>query len=384
MWIHIFKPGTHTGTGTRRNPLTGEVEQVPVTATYTEADMARMEHLYNEQPAASAHRAPVVLGHPLNDHPARAWVTRLQARADGLWADLRNPDPAFVEDVNAGRYREKSAKFYENGLLRHVAFLGAVPPAVKGLWPTETILPEAFTEAEGLDPEACTEFATPLPLPPTSSLTNAETKNMEELLKGIADAIAKMQASVDLLVGDKAPASGGPPTPQPPAPAFKAPSPYDPPQQPPAFPPYPQPQYAEAVEAERLKAENAALLARVEGLETTVRDREFAEFVASPAVLARITPAMAERTLEELRARAASASGEVEYSEQTSTGETVTRTGSSVDAFKAYILSLPPQVAFGETATRGRVSQAITTGAQAEIDLGLEVARSLNPNRANK
>ena len=39
----------------------------------------------------------------------------------------------FAEMVQAGRFPKRSAAFYPDGRLRHVGFLGAMPPAVKGL-----------------------------------------------------------------------------------------------------------------------------------------------------------------------------------------------------------------------------------------------------------
>ena len=64
--------------------------------------------------------------------------------ADGvLLADPAQVDPAFAELVNDGKFKKVSACFYEADApanpkpgslyLRHVGFLGAQPPAIKGL-----------------------------------------------------------------------------------------------------------------------------------------------------------------------------------------------------------------------------------------------------------
>lgn len=89
------------------------------------------------------HEAPLCVGHPKDNLPAYGWVRGLEF-ADGELAALPDQvDPAFAEMVNAGRFKKRSASFYlpdsptnpkpGSLYLRHVAFLGAQPPAVKGL-----------------------------------------------------------------------------------------------------------------------------------------------------------------------------------------------------------------------------------------------------------
>lgn len=91
------------------------------------------------------HEAPVVIGHPANDKPAYGWIGDL-AFAEGnatLSASVTRVDPQFAELVNDGRYGKISAAFYhpnsphnptpDQYYLRHVGFLGAQPPVVKGM-----------------------------------------------------------------------------------------------------------------------------------------------------------------------------------------------------------------------------------------------------------
>lgn len=132
--IQIFKPGTHT-------TMSGAV------LNFTEADMAACAAAYDP----AKHEAPIVIGHPKHDDPAYGWVHSL-AFADGLEAEPHQVDPAFAEMQAAGRFKKVSASFYtpdspQNPVpgvyyLRHVGFLGAQPPAVKGLRSPE------FAEAE--------------------------------------------------------------------------------------------------------------------------------------------------------------------------------------------------------------------------------------------
>ena len=95
----------------------------------------------------SLHEAPIVVGHPKHDDPAYGWVFGLTARGERLDAMPKDLDPEFCEAVDAGRYRKVSASLYPpespsnptpgSWYLRHVGFLGAQPPAVKGLRPVE-------------------------------------------------------------------------------------------------------------------------------------------------------------------------------------------------------------------------------------------------------
>lgn len=83
------------------------------------------------------HQPPLVVGHPKDNEPAYGWVKNLHSMSvDGvksLFAKFEEVVPEFEELVAAGRYKKRSASFYPDGRLRHVGFLGAVPPAVKGL-----------------------------------------------------------------------------------------------------------------------------------------------------------------------------------------------------------------------------------------------------------
>jgi hypothetical protein len=86
---------------------------------------------------ASEHEPPVVVGHPKDDAPAYAWVAGLKdAVRDGrkvMLAKFRQVAEPFADMVSQGRFKKRSAAFYPDGRLRHVGFLGAAPPAVKGL-----------------------------------------------------------------------------------------------------------------------------------------------------------------------------------------------------------------------------------------------------------
>lgn len=128
--LHIFKPGTHTAMcGTSFN--------------FTESDLTATVAAYNP----SLHEAPMVIGHPQHGAPAAGWVKSLSATAQGLIAEPQQVDATFAEQVAKGSYKKISASFYHPDAannpvpgvyyLRHVGFLGAQPPSVKGLRPIE-------------------------------------------------------------------------------------------------------------------------------------------------------------------------------------------------------------------------------------------------------
>lgn len=126
------------------------------------------------------HEAPAVVGHPQHNHPAYGWVKRLELDGDVLKAEFDQIDPEFAEMVEAGRFKKVSASFYlanspnnpkQGSLyLRHVGFLGAMPPAVKGL------RNPAFAESE----EGVVDFCEPVDTEPQTSTPNGELSMTQE------------------------------------------------------------------------------------------------------------------------------------------------------------------------------------------------------------
>ena len=111
--------------------------------TFSGADLAAIAAGYD--PAVS--EAPIVIGHPAHDAPAYGWIKSLKADGDGLYATPHQVAPQFADDVAEGRYKKISVALYGPDhpnnpnpgawSLRHVGFLGAQPPAVKGLQPVQ-------------------------------------------------------------------------------------------------------------------------------------------------------------------------------------------------------------------------------------------------------
>lgn len=140
--LQIFKAGKHTA-------MSG------VALAFSDADIAATVAAYDP----SKHEAPLVIGHPKTDDPAFGWVKSLQFSDGVLQAEPDQVDAAFAELVNDGKFKKISASFYTPDApnnpvpgvyyLRHVGFLGAQAPAVKGLKAA------SFADAE----EGVVEFA---------------------------------------------------------------------------------------------------------------------------------------------------------------------------------------------------------------------------------
>lgn len=126
MPFPIFKPGCFAASSGDR-------------LCFSDADLQDTARAYRPQ----LRPAPLVLGHPADDRPVQGWVSGLRYRDGQLVAEPEQLAPAFVDLVKRGRYKKVSAAFHtpyapENPVpgsfyLKHVGFLGAAAPAVRGL-----------------------------------------------------------------------------------------------------------------------------------------------------------------------------------------------------------------------------------------------------------
>lgn len=124
--IHILKPGRFAGLRGGRHAF-GPAELAAAAAAY-DPDVCE---------------APIVVGHPKVADPAYGWIERLELAGDKLCAVPRQVPVEFAAAVEAGHWKKVSASFWPPDhpanprpgayYLRHVGFLGATPPAIKGL-----------------------------------------------------------------------------------------------------------------------------------------------------------------------------------------------------------------------------------------------------------
>jgi cation transport regulator ChaB len=118
--VEIMRTGTHTASSGSQ-------------VTFTAEDLERIAAGYRPE----YHEAPVVIGHPADNQPAYGWVKGLKRVGERLLASL-DLVPAFADAVRQGLFKKRSASIYsdldgQGPYLRHIGFLGAMPPAVKAL-----------------------------------------------------------------------------------------------------------------------------------------------------------------------------------------------------------------------------------------------------------
>lgn len=316
-WMEVFKTGKH------RDSAGNERE-------WTESDLDRIAS-YDPK----LHESPVVVGHPKTNSPAYGWVSSLKREGEKLLAKVDKLAPAFVDAVAEGRYKKRSISLYPDGTLRHIGFLGGMPPAVKGLADV------AFSEDEGA---VTYEFAEDRKF----SLLGGMMRRLRDFIlvqfgKDAADDVVsgwEIQSISD-------PEPEGPEEIQP-ATAFGEADKED---------DMSAEKLAElesqvarlnealASKDEQIKAHEAALKVR----EEEKRMSAFAEFCAPLATAGKLTPALRDRATCIMKALREDA--DVDFAE----GETTVKK-STAALFREMLAELPAQVAFGEVATKDRAA----------------------------
>ncbi|MBM96502.1 MAG: peptidase [Oceanospirillaceae bacterium] len=187
--IHLFVPGQHTS-------MAGDNLQ------FGEADLQASAAAYDP----TKHEAPLVIGHPKHNAPAYGWVQSVQFADDGLTAIPHQINPDFAELHESGAFKKVSASFYHPDAksnpvpgvfyLRHVGFLGAQAPAIKGLRNPE------FSEGETTEDFITVEFSEPeQPPEEDNTVTPEEAAALEAKNKQLA---ADLAARDKLLADERA------------------------------------------------------------------------------------------------------------------------------------------------------------------------------------
>ncbi|GAB6035871.1 hypothetical protein JCM15519_04300 [Fundidesulfovibrio butyratiphilus] len=300
--VEVFRAGDHVDSAGRRH-------------TFSEADLDKIAAY---DPAG--HEAPLVIGHPESNAPAYGWVARVYREGGSLKADFKDVAPEFADLVKVGRFKKRSISLYPDGSLRHVGFLGAVPPALKGLKDVQFNEGEASTFEFGedaSDPEksVLTRFAEAflgMLAPGRGDKQAGSPAFKEEPMKGDKDETAVQVAALTAKMAE----------------------------------------FSEALTAKDkqiadLKAANQALANRVDATVATGRRAEIAVFCEGLADRGRLTEY--QRGLVVSFMEKLDGAGDMDFAEG---DKTVKRPAS--DVFKAFLESLPVQVEFGEFATHGR------------------------------
>ncbi|MBQ7569137.1 hypothetical protein IJT17_10105 [bacterium] len=172
-WFDVFRCGTHTDhSGTQR--------------TISAADIDRAIAAY--EPGS----APLVVGHPKLNAPAYGWVESFRRLGDLVQARAVQVAPEFADAVRAGRWKKRSIAFGPDMHFRHVGFLGAAAPAVKGLRDIEFADEEAFMEIETVtdgQPEAVPVPAQPEAVPDSPK----EKQDSGDLISALQSELADLK-----------------------------------------------------------------------------------------------------------------------------------------------------------------------------------------------
>jgi hypothetical protein len=115
MLVEIFQSGKHTSADGSEHE-------------YNESDLDSIVSKYDPD----VHEAPAVYGHPKTDAPAGGWVKKLFREGKKLFAEI-DFIAEFAESIKRGLFKKRSIALNPDGSLKHVGFLGGVPPAVKGM-----------------------------------------------------------------------------------------------------------------------------------------------------------------------------------------------------------------------------------------------------------
>jgi hypothetical protein len=322
-WVEILKTGTFQDSAGNPHTFTGP-DLDAIAAAY---DPAR-------------HEAPVTIGHPKDNAPAYGWVKALKRVGETLVAEFKDLVPEFVAMVNQGLFKKRSVSLFPDRSLRHVGFLGAAPPAVKGLADCafadpdsvtlETDVEAAFSEEP---PAAAAEVThrdfSDYRIPVVGRVLTSLREWMIEKF-GVEDA-DKIVSNYDLdelkqwIPESPAPSAA-------PVSSMAAPA------------------VAEIPADAALTAQNRKLQADLDKERTDRRRAEAASFCDGLAREARLLPAQRAVVLDLMEVL--HGAGEFEFSEG---GK-----ASSGEKFKAFLQALPRQVEFVELARRGEGGADLT------------------------
>lgn len=190
--LHVFKAGP-------------QVSAQGIEREFSPKDLQQVVESYDPK----THEAPLVIGHSGDNDsaPSYGWIEKFVRKGDNLYADVNFTDTA-KDLVKNGHYRKVSISFYSPSSpinphkgqwsARHLALLGASPPAVKGLEPF------SFSEKNGVF-----DFATALSpdtifdkeLGPTMIIEQSPLELLKErldTLRGqINDSLAELKQNQD-------------------------------------------------------------------------------------------------------------------------------------------------------------------------------------------
>ena len=181
-WFDVFRCGTH-------------LDHSGKWRTFSEADIDKAIASYQSD------SAPIVVGHPTLNAPAFGWIQQFRRQGPTLQARCSRVADEFADLVKRGLYKNRSISFNSDGTFRHVGFLGAAAPAVKGLEDIQFADKGEFitmdtAETVQTEQAAAQEQAEEVQVEPEAEAKTAESE--AEMQSSRADAAQKAEPEVSL------------------------------------------------------------------------------------------------------------------------------------------------------------------------------------------
>lgn len=170
-------------------PATIEIEafraDLPASKGITAATLDEVIASYN----AEANPAPLVVGHPESDKPAKGVISGLRRDGEKLFVKISNVAKDAAEGVRKGEFINRSAAFWHpdhtsnptpgKWNFRHLGLLGAASPGIPGMSKLQFSADESSIEGDA--PAPAVVFTAPTPIitiqgdaPVTDTVTKAE------------------------------------------------------------------------------------------------------------------------------------------------------------------------------------------------------------------
>lgn len=354
-WDLVFRAGQHTDSSGN-------------TKKWTTDDLDKIVSSFNP----AFHEPPLVIGHPSDNAPAFGWVAGIKRVGDGLYLQYKDVANEFKDWAAKKLFKKKSIAVYPDGSLRHIGYLGAMPPAIKGL-------PD-FAFNDGDRGTAITyEYSDWRMTTLGQIILRLRDYLVEKEGAEKADNIIKGWEVQDLLTP--------PPEPE------QSNSLYNEPEEEGMKPEEVQKLVADGVAA-GMKTFSEAMGKTIKGLEDQVaglkkdldtgrqegQRREFREFLMTPEMQQRVSEGSREATINQMMTLATA--------EPVEFGEGAAKTTKpALDVYKAQLMALPTVVQFGEHATKDNVgdldqikgdAKAIAQKAQEFCDSEAKAGRSVS------
>ena len=169
MLCHVFKTGKHKDSN-------GNIK------VWTTEDLDRICYQFQ-----NIHKnVPICVGHPKTNSPAYGWINEVKRIGDNLYCSFKDVQDEFKTAFKKGLFKNRSISFDKDLNIRHLAFLGAQAPAIKGL--------EEFCFTDFKSDEIKTyEFKDFQ----DNKEVNVENQNIDELLKAKDDEILALKKQIE-------------------------------------------------------------------------------------------------------------------------------------------------------------------------------------------